>query len=1096
MKTRTNQRRGLASVAMSLYVHVLLSHCRGSSAWITPSSYGMAVPFWNWSVENSRSSYLSSILEPQAKRITNNRFISSSTIKSRLHSTPPSASTHHAEPSGMDSNNQQHQNTEPTTAKQRIANHLAKASQALSTNDFVTQHTEIERAEHELLQWVENYRHSSSDTATNGREKYEFVLERPEVQVFNDVIWALLALPSSYSVVGDSFKEETWNRQASSLSFLDSNDNDAAEDASESIEQLRAVLGRSKLRQKFRKSGGTATTVWIESKSERATKILDLMESLHEPLCSIYDDIIASHSLDALECLSHPRQRQQQNEEESHQYYSQAWKSAKLALSLLTRSEELYRETGEDPSRLPSISSYVAVMDVWKAVAVSAEERSEERKREEALDVVRMLNQRRLDVYSLESNHEDSRGNNKQRARFQLVPPEKTDSVKDVLQFAINLLHQSEPSYTPPAIAGAMGTWHFNQIIFDLAQHPQPFSGALAQDLLEFMVYMVKKSTPTMLVETKKGYKKSSPDNTTKQHESNPIIPKPNTDTINGVLKAWMVTPKITDAARRTEAVLAQIAVWQSDGTLWGVLPDVVSYNTCMSCWKDSGIPGGAARATEILTLLEANITDIQPDVISYATCIGAWAESSSREAGAGRRAEEILTRMYQRSKNDSLLPRPNTRCFNAVLLAYANGRESGGGRRALELLRFMERLHSEGYEDVRPDSYTLNIVMKALTNCGENGAAQKASQILRRMEESFSMGDTRLKPDLLSYNIVLDAFAKNGDALAAEALLNQMYERVFKSGGIVKPPNAHSYTAVLSAWARCEDKVMAVKRAEELFNDLERKYAAGETDVRADTSVYNALINCWAKSGDRQSPYRVTQILDLMEELGLQGGDSDVQPNARTYCTVLDALAKSRNWKAYNESLAILDRMEELYAEGFESVRPCARAYSIVISTIARSRRKGKAAKAQEILHRMESEYRKGNIQARPTVYSYNAVMNAAAYTPKGDEREQEEAFKVACLTFDQLIMSDYLKPSHVSYGTFLKAIQNLMPSSDVRDDLVKSVFRRCCRDGQVGTLVLRSMKQLASPELYQSLLEGESKYDLPKSWSANIKEGAPAVF
>lgn len=202
-----------------------------------------------------------------------------------------------------------------------------------------------------------------------------------------------------------------------------------------------------------------------------------------------------------------------------------------------------------------------------------------------------------------------------------------------------------------------------------------------------------------------------------------------------------------------------------------------------------------------------------------------------------------------------------------------------------------------------------------------------------------------------------------------------------------------------------------------------------------------------------------MTQILDLMEELGLQGGDSDVAPNSRTFCAVLDALAKSFNWKAYNESLKILDRMEELYAEGYESVRPCARAYSIVISTIARSRKKGKAVKAQEILHRMESEYRKGNIAARPTVYSYNAVLNAAAYTPRadgrgGDEREQEEAFKVACLTFDQLRMSDYLKPSHVSYGTFLKAIQNHMPSSTVRDDLVKSVFRRCCRyDGMMPT-------------------------------------------
>lgn len=37
----------------------------------------------------------------------------------------------------------------------------------------------------------------------------------------------------------------------------------------------------------------------------------------------------------------------------------------------------------------------------------------------------------------------------------------------------------------------------------------------------------------------------------------------------------------------------------------------------------------------------------------------------------------------------------------------------------------------------------------------------------------------------------------------------------------------------------------MAVSRAEELFNDIESKYADGESDFHADTSVYNALINC-----------------------------------------------------------------------------------------------------------------------------------------------------------------------------------------------------------------------------------------------------------
>lgn len=35
------------------------------------------------------------------------------------------------------------------------------------------------------------------------------------------------------------------------------------------------------------------------------------------------------------------------------------------------------------------------------------------------------------------------------------------------------------------------------------------------------------------------------------------------------------------------------------------------------------------------------------------------------------------------------------------------------------------------------------------------------------------------------------------------------------------------------------------MKRAEDLFKDIESKFADGETDFHADTSVYNALINC-----------------------------------------------------------------------------------------------------------------------------------------------------------------------------------------------------------------------------------------------------------
>ena len=925
-------------------------------------SYGW-IPHPSLAVHRTLSLSFRNRAELSSSICTSNRVVC---IKSQLYSIQPSAGSSLS--------------TNITSKAARITHHLSIASQS-SNDDITSQVRETESAERELLQWVEEYRRRS-------REE----VNKPDATVFRDVILGLLALPS------ESMRANT----------VDSSD----EANVKTMDQLRTVLKQGKRHNTF--------NAIYETKSDRATKILDLMESLYAPLGSLYDSVIAAHCVDALEYL-------QQKQSDA------ACKSAKSALALLNRSEELYRETGEEPIQLPSITSYVSVMDVWKALAVKAEESKNDKKGEVALDIVRALHSRRLEVYSFNGGANVGINDGK----YNIIPADKSSSVTKVLEYAANMLHEAEPSYTPSTTKDAIGTWHFNQLIFDLAKHPQSFSGPLAQDLLEFMVTAVKKSSAK--INGVQSRTKSS-------YSANPVVPKPNTDTINGVLKAWMVTPKINDAARRAEAVLAQLAIWQADGTLWGVNPDVVSYNTVISCWKESGTSGCAARATEILALLEADSTDIQPDNISYATTIGTWAETSSRDKGAGRRAEEILTRMYQRSKADNTCPRPNTRCFNAVLLAYANGREVGGGKRALDLLRFMERLHSEGYAHVQPDAYTLNIVMKALTNCGEEGAAEKANEILKRMEESFKSGDSKLKPDLLSYNTVLDSFAKKGDAISAEALLNRMYKKAEKDADMTMP-NAHSYTSVLSAWARHEDKIMAVKRAEDLFTDLESKWAAGETDTRADTSVYNALINCWAKSGDRKTLYRVTQLLNLMEELGLQGGDSDVEPNSRTYCAVLDALARSKNWKAYNESLGILDRMEELYADGYDSVRPCARAYSIVISTIARSRKKGKSLKAQEILHRMESEYRKGNISARPTVYSYNAVLNAAAYTPRGDEREQEDAFKVACLTFDQLRMSDYLEPTHVSYGTFLKAIQSHMPSSDLRDNLVKRIFRRCCR-------------------------------------------------
>ncbi|KAL7546996.1 hypothetical protein ACHAWF_010316 [Thalassiosira exigua] len=822
-------------------------------------------------------------------------------------------------------------NLSPTTI---ISDHLEKASLAASKDDSSAQQEEMERAEQALVQRVDAYR---------GRENQP--KHPPDAQLFGNVIQGLLALPSSFTVA-----------------INDGGGGDEHDEEKEVNDQIRrAILGKGQLRQQ--------DFLRVNNKSDKATRILDLMESIYEPTGSLYDAIIASHGTDSLQCLSYLTSEQDKGEDEESKpsefpYYRQAWKAAISALKLLDRCEDLYHETGHSSSQLPSISSYVTVMDVWKGLAVAAEGDDEKKKRDDALEVVRSLRSRRLKVYTLDVGE----GDNSNGGGYNVLPLEVLSlPAKEVLDFSCGILRASVPSYQldindPTKI----GTWHFNQLIFDLAKYPQPYSGPLAQDLLNFMVDLVKKASRSK--QRKAGKMQQGP---------RLNVPKPTAETINGVLKAWVVTPNCSNVAQRAEAVLAKLAIWQSEGLLWGISADTVSYNICINAWKhNSHIKGAAQRATEILNLMEDQSTTVAPDVISYATCIGAWADCASQEPSAGRCAEEILMRMVDRNKNaggdESIAPRPTTRCFNAVLLAYANGRQRGGGKRALELLRFMETLNSEG-SDLSPDTYTFNIVIKAMANCREDGAARKANNLLQMMELSYSKGDTRLKPDLITFNTVLDAWGQEGDAQQAERLI----EKMLNKGDGVKP-NAHSYTAVLTAWSRSKDKSIVMRRAEDLFDDIERRYAAGETDYRADTSVYNALINCWAKSGERKALYRVTQLLSLMEELGLQGGDSDVQPNSRTYCAVLDTLARSKNYKAVNKSTEILQRMEDFYSKGYGSVRPCTRAYSIVISTIARSRQKNKAVTAQELLHRMESEYRAGNSSCRPNVFSYNAVLNA----------------------------------------------------------------------------------------------------------------------
>jgi len=86
--------------------------------------------------------------------------------------------------------------------------------------------------------------------------------------------------------------------------------------------------------------------------------------------------------------------------------------------------------------------------------------------------------------------------------------------------------------------------------------------------------------------------------------------------------------------------------------------------------------------------------------------------------------------------------------------------------------------------------------------------------------------------------------------------------------------------------------------------------------------------------------------------------------------------------------------------------------------------------------------------------------------------------------------------KPDQVTYGTYLKVINNQMPASEARDKVVETVFRKCAKDGMVGEMVIRQLKKMDMEAMYQRLsgssIFGEFELrQLPSHWARNVIEG-----
>ena len=604
-------------------------------------------------------------------------------------------------------------------------------------------------------------------------------------------------------------------------------------------------------------------------------------------------------------------------------------------------------------------------------------------------------------------------------------------------------------------VPSSCDTRTFNYVMRQLAESGVSFAGQSAEGIL---MYMLEQSN----------------------NQGRPHL-QPDSLTLNTVLDAHSKSRRSKNSRNKQASANAAYNLfvqWQDWYQSGKVADDVdrISYNTLISAFGKAGMPDMAERLFRQLQQQAEDRNDdkYQPDAVTYSALLHAYAlAGQATKVGA----------LFQQMQNHG--PQPTIHSYNGVLYAYS---KSDHPSAAEEFLQWWTEEDSEG---PRPDVQSYNTVLHSLsrmpmttaTNTGGKDRLPRSSSkstttvsntrrhdqnaaAIKNAERAQRLFDSIPRPDKISYTTLIRVLSYLSGKLALEAI-DRVMDQAWRDAAI--RVDAGFVSNVLYSVAQCSDDRSMPVFAERLVRDMLIR------DVKTSIEVYNALLYCWLSSNDREAPKRSIEILAQIED------DKSLRPSVNTYTTVLSTLSKSRDPKSVDEAEAIVQRMER------RGPTPNIKTYTSLIQNYGRSRLPDKAMRASQVLQKLKASNR---TETMPNVICYNAVLNACEHTDPTDPVSAEEALKVACVTFDEIRAAPTLEPNHVTYGTFLGVLANLMPASS-RQEIVELVFRRCCMEGLVSGLVLRKLANaVTNDDVFHELLKGHSSTRLPRSWTARVKD------
>jgi pentatricopeptide repeat protein len=487
---------------------------------------------------------------------------------------------------------------------------------------------------------------------------------------------------------------------------------------------------------------------------------------------------------------------------------------------------------------------------------------------------------------------------------------------------------------------------------------------------------------------------------------------QPQLRTFNAVLAAWSHSPTVTDA-ERVNAIMNLMRELPRSGVI-GVKPDIVSYNTLLSCLSKLDTDDARDRAEKLLQEMESGVTmegaeTIIPDKLSYTNVMKAHAR-----AGDIKKTREVLKRMFQQVELGNDKAKPDVVTFNCILQAiYRNskGKNRDAGYMAEEVFKEMRDLHAAGKLDGEPDKMSYEAKINCWANSGHPEAGEHAEAVLRDLQRLSAKGSRHLQPDAISFSSVINAYAKAGNDTRAEELLKEMLAEYSRGNMKLKPttqtintvlaslarskepgaaaraevylremlahdgssldlsPDAVTFSTVITAWANSGDP-MAAERAKALFREIEmQRHTPEGRHIRLDAGFYRSVLRACANAGE----FAIAEA--LLHDITTGEQDRRVKPDKYMYHALLQAYAKSEQNDAAEKAEALLRQMNSL-ASSNESldVKPDTLCYLSVLECWANSMHKQLAIdRSEAILCEMEERAESGDESVKPSPATYS---------------------------------------------------------------------------------------------------------------------------